>query len=77
MTGALEVGGQEDPNGKRAYPGQTRFYGEGSDIPVPAGMPFGLPQLGPDDFLPELRPGMEYGVSYLDDWGTTSGDYQQ
>jgi hypothetical protein len=77
VAGALEVGGQEDPNGKRAYPGQTQFYGEGSDIPLPAGMPTGLMQLAPDDFLPELRPGMEYGISYLDDWGTTSGDYQQ
>jgi hypothetical protein len=77
VTGALEVGGQEDASGKRAYPGQAQFYGESSDIPVPAGMPFGLRQLGPDGFLPESRPGVEYGVEYLDDFGTIGGDYQQ
>ena len=77
VCGALELGGQEDPSGKRAYLGQAQFYGESADIPVPVGMPFGLRQLGPDEPLPEVRPGMEYGVEYLDDFGTIGGDYQQ
>jgi hypothetical protein len=75
--GALEAGGQEDPNGKRAYPGQVSFYGPEADIPSPAGMPGTLVMLGPDQFLPGDRPGFEYGSSYLDDWGSVSGDYAQ
>jgi hypothetical protein len=77
VSGALRVGGQEDPNGKRAYPGQVSFFGPGADLPAPAGMPAALSALGPGRFLPEERPGMEFGSSYLDDWGSTSGDYQQ
>jgi hypothetical protein len=77
VTGALEVGGQEDPSGKRAFPGQLSFYGPTAEIPSPAGMPASLAVLGPDQFMPELRPGMEFGISALDDWGTTSGDYMQ
>jgi hypothetical protein len=77
VAGALEIGGQEDPAGKRAYPGTTEFYGPVSEIPSPAGMPAALSVLGPDLFMPEDRPGMEYGSSYLDDWGSVSGDYLQ
>jgi hypothetical protein len=76
-VGALEVGGQEDPAGKRAYPGQISFYGPTAEIPSPAGMPAALSVLGPDRFMPEDRPGMEFGSSYLDDWGSVSGDYLQ
>jgi hypothetical protein len=65
----------EDPNGKRAYPGQISFYGPAAEIPSPAGMPAALSVLGPDQFMPSDRPGMEYGSSYLDDWGSVSGDY--
>jgi hypothetical protein len=77
VAGALEVGGTEDPGGKRAYPGQTQFYGPVAEIPSPAGMPAALSVLGPDQFMPSDRPGMEYGSSYLDDWGSVSGDYLQ
>ena len=77
VVGALGIGGQEDPTGKRAYPGETSFYGPAAEIPSPAGMPARLSVLGPDRFMPEDRPGFEYGSSYLDDWGTVSGDYQQ
>jgi hypothetical protein len=77
VSGALEVGGQEDPAGKRAYLGQVEFYGPTAEIPSPAGMPMSLTVLGPDEFMPSDRPGMEYGSSYLDDWGSVSGDYLQ
>jgi hypothetical protein len=77
VMGALRVGGQEDPAGKRAYPGQISFFGPVSEVPVPAGMPASLGALGPDQFMPADRPGMEYGSSFLDDWGSTSGDYAQ
>jgi hypothetical protein len=77
VAGALEIGGQEDPGGKRAYPGQTSFFGPASEIPAPAGMPAALSVLGPDHFMPPDRPGMEFGSSYLDDWGSVSGDYLQ
>ena len=77
VAGALGIGGQEDPNGKRAYPGQVSFYGPVAEIPSPAGMPARLSVLGPDQFMPTDRPGMEYGSSYLDDWGSVSGDYLQ
>jgi intein/homing endonuclease len=77
VVGALAQGGQEDPNGKRAYPGQLSFFGPVSEMPVPAGMPSSLAVLGPDQFMPADRPGMEYGVSFLDDWGGTDGDYMQ
>jgi len=77
VAGALGIGGQEDPNGKRAYPGQASFFGPVSEIPSPAGMPAALSVLGPDRFMPPDRPGMEYGSSYLDDWGSVSGDYLQ
>jgi hypothetical protein len=77
VVGALSIGGMEDPAGKRAYPGQISFYGPAAEIPLPAGMPAGMSALGPDQFMPPDRPGMEYGSSYLDDWGTMSGDYTQ
>jgi hypothetical protein len=77
VVGALGIGGQEDPAGKRAYPGQISFYGPSAEIPSPAGMPSSLAVLGPDRFMPADRPGMEYGSSYLDDWGSVSGDYTQ
>jgi hypothetical protein len=77
VAGALEVGGAEDPSGKRAYLGNAEFYGPVSEIPSPAGMPTALAVLGPDQFLPTDRPGFEFGSSYLDDWGSTSGDYLQ
>jgi len=69
VTGALEVGGQEDADGKRAYLGNAEFHGPEADIPFPAGMPMSMTLLGPDEFLPEERPGFEYGSSFLDDWG--------
>lgn len=74
VAGALGIGGAEDPAGKRAYPGQISFYGPDSGLEgfVPAGMP-SLGQLGPDAFLPPMRPGMEYGESFLDDWGPSAG----
>lgn len=77
VSGALRTGGQEDASGKRAYPGQASFYGPAAEIPSPAGMPAAMSVLGPDNFMPADRPGMEYGSSYLDDWGSASGDYQQ
>ncbi len=77
VVGALRIGGQEDESGKRAYPGQTSFSGPASEIPFPAGMPAALSVLGPDQFMPSDRPGMEHGSSYLDDWGSVSGDYLQ
>jgi hypothetical protein len=77
VAGALEIGGQEDPNGKRAFPGQAVFSGPPSDVPVPSGMPGHLALLGPDEFLPSDRPGLEYGSSYLDDWGGLGGGYMQ
>lgn len=77
VVGALRIGGQEDASGRRAYPGQTSFYGPAAEIPFPAGMPAALSVLGPDDFMPSDRPGMEHGSSYLDDWGSVSGDYLQ
>jgi hypothetical protein len=70
VAGALEVGGQEDPGGKRAYFGTHSFW-------EPDGMaeylsPLGMlapAQLGPGDPLPEHRPGMEYSTADLDLWG--------
>ena len=77
VSGALRIGGAEDPSGKRAYPGQIQFYGEPADIPAPAGMPASMAMLGPDQFLPEERPGYGYGTEYLDDWGSVAGGYFQ
>jgi len=77
VSGALGIGGSEDPAGQRAYPGQAAFFGPVSEIPSPLGMPAALGVLGPDNFMPGDRPGMEYGSSYLDDWGSVSGDYLQ
>ncbi|MGD0069634.1 MAG: hypothetical protein ABSB76_40255, partial [Streptosporangiaceae bacterium] len=78
VVGALGIGGSEDPAGNRAYPGQISFYGpdSGLETMVPAGMP-SMRQLSPDLFLPEMRPGMEHGVSFLDDWGPAAGGWQQ
>jgi hypothetical protein len=74
VVGALGIGGAEDPAGKRAYPGQIQFYGPESGLEgfAPAGMPT-LAQLSPDAFLPPMRPGMEHGESFLDDWGPSAG----
>jgi hypothetical protein len=77
VVGALTVGGQEDPAGKRAYPGQVEFSGPASEIPFPAGMPLSTGQLGPDAFLPSDRPGMDSGADFLGDWAGVSSDYQQ
>jgi hypothetical protein len=76
-VGALEVGGSEDPAGNRAYPGQISFYGPPSDILTPAGMPSSLALLGPDALLPADRPGLEYGDSFLDNWGPMTEGWQQ
>jgi hypothetical protein len=76
VAGALEVGGQEDPSGKRAYPGQVSFYGPETPLPAPAGMPLSMGVLSPDRFMPEDRPGMDFGSGYLEDWGPSS-DYAQ
>jgi hypothetical protein len=70
VAGALELGGQEDASGKRAYVGTFDFYqGEGTDAAalVPLGMPTGG-QMSPGEFLPESRPGMEFGGDIFD-WG--------
>jgi hypothetical protein len=74
VVGALEVGGAEDPAGKRAYPGQIQFYGPHSGLEgfTPAGMP-SLSQLGPDAFLPPSRAGMEHAGGFMDDWGPEAG----
>lgn len=72
VAGALELGGQEDPSGKRAYVGTFDFYqgdGMGTSQLVPLGMPAGG-QMGPGEFLPESRPGMEFGGDIFD-WGPT------
>jgi hypothetical protein len=77
VVGALEVGGQEDVTGKRAYLGQFEFSGPASPSAPPLGMPAVFSQLGPADLLPESRPGMAPGDSYLDDWGTVTGSWPQ
>lgn len=77
VSGALRIGGQEDPDGKRAYPGQVTFYGTPDQLPTPAGMPMSLTWLGPDRFLPEDRPGMDTGSDFLDDWGPTVDTWLQ
>jgi hypothetical protein len=78
VCGALEAGGQESAGGERAYLGEHVFYGP--DAPgefSPIGAPQSFRHLAYDELMPEGRPGMEAGVSMLDDWGTLSGDYQQ
>jgi intein-like protein with splicing domain len=77
VDGALRIGGQEDPAGRRAYLGQAEFYGPPSEIPSLAGMPSSLAVLGPDRFLPDDRPGLESGGGYLDDWGPDAWSWQQ
>ena len=79
VTGALEVGGQEDPAGKRAFPGSADFSGPASAVPSLLGMPSSLRHLGPDEFMPLDRPGMEFGGDYLSDWGgaALNSDYAQ
>lgn len=72
VSGALELGGQEDPAGKRAYVGTFDFWqGDGMDTSalVPVGMPT-QGQLSPGEFLPDSRPGMEFGGDIFD-WGPT------
>jgi hypothetical protein len=70
VAGALEVGGQEDSSGKRAYFGTHQFWGpdEAAAELLPLGMPTSA-QLSPVDLLPEHRPGMEYGEAGLDLFG--------
>ena len=38
-------------------------------------MPFALAALGPDNFMPEDRPGMDFGSGYLDGWGPGEAEY--
>lgn len=70
VAGALEVGGQEDPSGKRAYFGTHSFWqpdGLAEQL-SPLGM-LAPAQLGPGDPLPEHRPGMEFESGGMDLWG--------
>ena len=70
VAGALEVGGAEDPDGKRAYFGTHQFWvpDDWSAGMAPLGMlPVGRPGL--EAPLPEHRPGMEYGAADLAAWG--------
>jgi hypothetical protein len=69
VAGALRLGGQEDPSGKRAYFGTHQFWGP--EHAVEELMPLGMPttgQLGPDELLPADRSGMEYSTG-MDLWG--------
>ena len=70
VAGALEIGGQEDPSGKRAYFGTHTFWTpDGMDADMaPLGM-LPVPVLSSQDPLPDYRPGMEYGSADLDFWG--------
>ncbi len=70
VAGALEVGGEEDPDGKRAFPGTHVFYGPDSVNMSPLGM-VPLRRLGPEGgFMPvddEPSPYTAYdGVSGFD-----------
>lgn len=70
VAGALEVGGQEDPSGKRAYFGTHSFWepdGLAEQL-SPLGM-LAPAMLGPGDPLPEHRPGMEFESGGMDLWG--------
>jgi hypothetical protein len=74
VAGALEVGGQEDPSGKRAYFGTHSFWepDDWSAEMAPLGMlPVGV--LSSEAPLPEERPGMEYGDSGMGFWGPEVG----
>jgi len=75
VVGALEVGGQEDETGKRAYPGTFEFQGPPSTLDAPLGMPLVFSQLSPVELLPESRPGMDTGFTSMEDWGMLSGEY--
>jgi hypothetical protein len=74
VAGALEVGGAEDPDGKRAYFGTHQFWvpDDWSAGMAPLGM-LPVPALAGYDPLPEHRPGMEYGSADLDAWGPDVG----
>lgn len=70
VAGALRLGGQEDPSGKRAYFGTHQFWGP--DEAAAGMLPLGMPtsgQLGSVDLLPIDRPGMEYQSVGADLWG--------
>lgn len=70
VAGALEVGGQEDPTGKRAYFGTHSFWEPDEITPewAPLGMlPVGM--LASEAPLPEERPGMEHGDAEMSFWG--------
>ena len=70
VAGALEIGGQEDPSGKRAYFGTHTFWtpdGMDADF-APLGM-LPVPVLSSPEPLPDYRPGMEYSQADLDFWG--------
>lgn len=74
VAGALEVGGAEDPDGKRAYFGTHQFWvpDDWSADLAPLGM-LPVPALAGYDPLPEHRPGMEYGAADLGAWGPEVG----
>jgi hypothetical protein len=83
VCGALEVGGQEDASGRRAFPGTFEFQPHGNYL-EPA-MPLGmtkLSHLGSEEFLPEEREDIErYSLvmpngAFMDDFGPTQ-EYQQ
>ena len=76
VCGALEAGGQEDPSGERAYLGEAVFYGPEPDVSLsPLGMvPVRL--MRPDQFMPDMRPGMDSPLG-PDTWSDTSWGYLQ
>jgi hypothetical protein len=70
VAGALELGGAEDPSGKRAYFGTHKFWepdGIAEEL-SPLGMLPAPAMLGPGEPLPEYRGGMEYSGE-LNYWG--------
>jgi hypothetical protein len=73
VAGALEVGGEEDPAGGRAYPGEHQFYGPHSASLAPLGMPAGR-QLGPEGFLPVETTELER-YSMIDPLGALIDDF--
>jgi hypothetical protein len=69
VTGALEVGGQEDPGGERAYLSSHVFYGPDPDVNMdPLGM-VAVGRMAPDRLLPVSRPGMEAPGEWAGDFG--------
>jgi hypothetical protein len=69
VAGALALGGQEDPSGRRAYFGTHQFY---DPLAGPELSPLGMlpvSVLAAQEPLPDARPGMEYGCAETDFWG--------